>query len=304
MYSRTTATALVASFMLALPSCTMTTVMQGSIPQFEDVSVGVEDPTPNTPAHYRDQLAVGDPWVRIEPQSRRRRVDAPRPERRFSAFGMLSVAGGDYEFRETELGKDESTANMVRLRAAGADEDGLGGGIDVKVFMTGNDFYDNTASVVNLNHSDFFVYLLTHASSGEVRIPVRIGTYLSAMGAEFEALSAAETEYSSVGIRVEIEPEVVVIEDDEFEASIFSQLSAGIHLTTIDDEFTGGEFESEGHTLGFEVGIRLVLDPVSVSASYIFHETTIRQSSTEFDIVIPRLETEFTGVQVSMGVKF
>jgi hypothetical protein len=85
---------------------------------------------------------------------------------------------------------------------------------------------------------------------------------------------------------------------------MFSRLSAGIHLTTIDDEFTDEEYDSEGHTLGFEAGIRLVFDPVSVSASYIFHETTIRQSNTEFGIAIPRLETEFTGVQVSIGVKF
>ena len=106
------------------------------------------------------------------------------------------------------------------------------------------------------------------------------------------------------GARFELEPEVVLMDDREFTLSVFSTLSLGLHGTWIDDDIANDDFVANGGTYGGEAGVRMQMGDIIISSALVINNTTIRESSSENGIVIPRLDTEFLGFQVTMGIRF
>jgi hypothetical protein len=242
-----------------------------------------------------------------EPQRRRQPASTSRSPRT-RGYVTVSTAFGDFEFKDDVLGKDDSRAYMQRIEGGVMTPRGIGGGGEFKVFVPHDDFYERTVSRTEAAQVEFYGYFQAdpsaHATDGRFRMPMRIGPYFSNVAAEF-TVSGDDTDYSSFGLRAELLPELVLSPPhQDFEASLVGRLSAGTHSTSIDDESTDEVYWSSGYSLGVEVGFRVVIGPISLSTAYIHHTSTVRESDTERNLFIPRLETDFEGVLFSVGASF
>ena len=226
-----------------------------------------------------------------------------RRRSRFHFYGMFSAAVGDYDFDDDFYGHDDNSANMARLRFGGGDRRGNGGGVDFKFLVPDDDPYENTAVELDTSQFDFFFFFMHHASASRFRMPLRVGPYLSSVFTELNS-NGDDTDYTNIGVRLEIEPEVVLMDTGELELSLVTLFSIGGHATFIDDDVSDQEYLSSGGTFNAEAGVRMRIGDIAVGSSFVFNKMTIDQSDPENGVRIPRLETEFTGVQFTVGVRF
>ena len=226
-----------------------------------------------------------------------------RRKRRFHFYGMFSGGVGDYDFDDDVYGHDDNTATLARMRFGAGNRHGNGGGVDLKFLFPDDNPYENTAVELDVSQFDMFFFFMHQASAGRFRMPLRVGPYVSGVNTELNS-NGANTDYTNFGVRLEIEPEVVLMDSEGMGLSVVTLFSLGGHATYIDDDLTNDEYHSSGWTFNAEAGLRMRIGNIAVGSSFIYNEMTIDQSDRENGFRIPRLETEFTGVQFTVGVRF
>ena len=216
---------------------------------------------------------------------------------------LLSTAVGEYNYDDEGFGLDDTDARLHRFSLGGGNNHGRGAGIDLKFIVPDDDLYRGTAQAADVQNFDLFLFFMSHTAQGSFRMPLRIGPYLNRVDTEFLATNQ-QTDYINMGVRVNFDPEVVLYESHEAEISLISSFSGGLHMTFIDDDLTNDEFSSSGTTLGAELGVRATLGQIQLSTGIIYNNLIVHESDPGLGTRIPRLDTDFTGIQFSMGVRF
>lgn len=225
----------------------------------------------------------------------------------FSAH--LTLGGGrlDYDTDGSPFDDDDSAA-FFRFRAEGLAEREFGFGISHE-YTVGNDELLAAPGFdqgFRLQQHDTFIYLYAQERfPDDFRFPIRFGPYFNYLSLEDEN-SSDEIEWFSLGARVSIEPEFILARDDQFELSLYGDLSLGVHGTLIDSDTSvvNDEFESNGATLGIEAGLRYRFGTFSMGLAYLQRSTFFDESDAERGVFVRESEDVFRGVVLSLGLRF
>ena len=107
------------------------------------------------------------------------------------------------------------------------------------------------------------------------------------------ALAIVGTQIVAVGTTEQIQ--------DRYSSDAIVDASGNVVTPGFVDPHTHVVFGGSRH---MEFGMRMVFGRVSTSASYIYNRHVVRESDIENGLFIPRLETNFEGVQFSLGMSF
>lgn len=240
-------------------------------------------------------------------RDRRKRGRDRGPAETGRTYLLFSWADGDYDYKDGR-GVQDNSARVYRLRTGATNRRGTGGGLDIKFDDVRHDAYSGSVLATGLEQLDIYPFFTRRLGEGRVHIPLRFGPYYNVLTASRRA-TGRETYYDNFGLRLEFEPTFNLMQGRKTTLQIYAALSAGAHVTYIDDELTGENYRSDGTTLGFEPGIRLMRKNLILSASYHVRESTIGESSRERDRngvarKLPRVETELQGFMFTVGFRF
>lgn len=221
-----------------------------------------------------------------------------------------TVAFGAYTHRTSgSTLDDKQVATLARLRfefLAGA---GIGLGAAVEGMSSDDDLFENDGFVAQeASMGDAFVYVLFQpCPDRRIRLPIRVGPYLRGLAIE-DASGPDEVVWSSFGVRVEIEPEVVLVSDENAEVSVFTGLGIGVHGTIVEVESTtpaiDDRFESDGTTVNFEAGLRGRVLSLAWALSYIYRGVRFDESDPELGLFVRETNADFQGVAFTLGIRF
>jgi len=233
---------------------------------------------------------------------------APRPPR---LFADLTLAGGIYEHNTRADGgtlSGDTDGGFARMRAEFIFEQGIGGGIALEGSSSGDDLFgDNGGLNVRGRTGDAFLFFVAQPSTDEAfRIPMRIGPYFHTTTLD-DDLTSLKTTWGGVGLRLEIEPEVWFVRRDRFSFGIYGGGSGGVHATRVALKGGGGKttFDGDGATLGAEAGVQALWGRhVSTRFGYLYRVGREDESESKNGITVPGATTSFSGLMLSVGVRF
>jgi hypothetical protein len=233
---------------------------------------------------------------------------APRPPR---LFADLTLAGGIYDHNTRADGSTlsgDTNGGFGRMRAEYIFERGIGGGISLEGSSSDDDLFgDNGGINVKGRTGDAFLFFVAEPSTDEsFRIPMRVGPYFHTTTLDNDVTSL-KTTWGGVGLRVEIEPEVWFLREDRFSFGIYGGGSGGVHATRVVLRGGGGNttFDGDGATLGAEAGVQALWGRhVSTRFGYLYRVAREDESDSKAGISVPGATTSFSGLMLSVGVRF
>jgi len=211
------------------------------------------------------------------------------------------------------LGRGSTDGALWLGRVEGFSATGFGGGVAAEIGGSDADLLSDPGFTGGEEEShDLFAYVggrLRPAESFEV--VVRGGPYFHRT--EIEPLPSGNPRaWEGTGFRVEASPEWWFHRGAPIDLALYADLAGGLHVTRIRDSI-GADSESysgKGMTLGFGTGIAaLAADRIEARVGYLYRLASEDENSDDFvlapvDPVIPGASTKFSGLMVSVGVRW
>lgn len=266
-----------------------TDVFAQGVPDFP--TPHVEPPAPQPPPRTHQAAASGH---------------LPRP---VYLDGRFTVAGGSFEHDiDNPAGSvnDDTGSSFVGLMVEGSSRAGFGGGISMEMTVTNDDLFRSSgapARAVVFEFAPFFLYRV--APSHRFTMPVRVGPWLNTLLLD-DQNSSDTTHWTSIGGRVEVEPEVVLAASRGFEFSLFSEVSlaAGFTNVSVDTNALNEDYDSSSSAFGFEIGPRFRWSHFLASVSFLHRQLSIDQSDPTNGTFVFGVDDSFDGLAVSFGGGF
>lgn len=219
--------------------------------------------------------------------------------------------GGRYEHDtqgDNGTASDTTDGGLFQLRAEFVGGLGMGAGLALEASGSDDDlFRESGIADGEGSTTDLYLYFVgVPAESPSFRFPIRAGPYLHNVHLE-ENTTPTEIDWSSLGLRIEVEPEVWFLQQPGFALGIGGDLSLGAHWTSIDVEspLLPDDFDGNGATFGLGFGLRaLIDDTITAELGYLFRTTLEDQSDTEGGVAIRDATASFRGVVLGVGVRF
>jgi hypothetical protein len=232
---------------------------------------------------------------------------ARRPHQRPEFDGRVTFAGGDYDHDPEGAVHDETDAGFFGLLAevSGASS-GIGGGIELEVMGTDDDLFENGPVEQQISTFGIAPFFLCRMRAGDrFRIPVRIGPWLHFLDAEDEGSSDSLT-WATLGLRFAVEPEMVLVQDRDFQLSLFSEVSLAGGGSVVHEELgsTDEDYETTGGVFGLEIGPRFRMSHFFASVSFLHRGISMDESDSENGVRIPGFDSEFNALAFSFGGGF
>jgi hypothetical protein len=238
---------------------------------------------------------------------------APQPPAKdvhpvFSA--LLSFGGGGYEHDTDGVGLDGDTGGgFFRLLVEGNSHAGFGGGLVIEGFGSEDDLFDDVPGAEPTEGawgevSPYFLYRVTGGDN--FRMPVRAGVYFQSLGIEGQT-SGDEIDWDTVGLRFAVEPEFVLARGDNVEFSLGGEVVLGFGGTEIQatvGNAATADFDASAGTFGLEVGPRLRVSAFAAALSLLHRQIRVDDSDRQNGIVFPGVDASFTGLVLTLGVRF
>lgn len=150
----------------------------------------------------------------------------------------------------------------------------------------------------------------------DFRMPVRFGPFFNRLELNDSTTSSVETEYSTWGMRLSVEPEFIffqkVYNGKVQELTAFAELACGAGPTDYKSKDsntspTGVNGSEDGYAFTFtwELGLRFRLaSGITASASYMAQKYHIGTSESYNGLVFYGVDDDFNGVMFSVGLRF
>jgi len=233
----------------------------------------------------------------------------PRPHRQLGVVfdGRMTLAGGEYEHDADGSFDDETEAGFVGLLAEATNRSGFGGGVSIEVMNSEDDLFEGQAAkesqATSVEFSPFFLYRV-HGGD-RFRMPVRVGPWIHALTLD-EQHSSDSLTWVSIGLRLAVEPEIVLARGEGFEFSLFSEVSLAGGGTEVHQELGSGDddYDTDGGAFGFEIGPRFRWSHFSAGVSFLHRSLSFDESDRENGVTIPGIDTSFDALAISFGGGF
>ncbi|MHC4859592.1 MAG: hypothetical protein ACYTDY_05825 [Planctomycetota bacterium] len=233
-------------------------------------------------------------------------VSVPSPT--FSA--SMAIALGDYVY-ETEGSTldDDTIAALLRIRVEGTapmereNLPAIGAGMSLEYTGTDDDLFEGRRSDAEI--LDASLYLLVKSPrSDDFRLSVRLGPYFHRLASGYP--DSLDIVWESWGLRLGVEPEVLVPIEGDMELRLFLGLSTGIHITDaeVDVPRDHETFETDGYTFGVRLGAGVLVHEYSLGIAFLHQKVVMDDSDRKRGLSLRGIDATFRGIELSVGVQF
>ncbi len=225
--------------------------------------------------------------------------------------GRITLTGGNYKFSAADSispsGNDDTSAGCFGLLVEGSTRGGIGGGLSLETMTSQDDLFENQttspAQAASVELAPFFLYRVDVGD--RFQMPLRVGPWIHVLTLENQNTSDSK-EWVSVGLRLAIEPEVVLARDERFEWTLFTALSLAAGDTTITLSSPGAadeDLDSNGRAFGLEIGPRFRWSYFSAGVSFL-HRQFEASGGNALPGAVSAIDTTFNGIAFTFGCGF
>jgi hypothetical protein len=216
------------------------------------------------------------------------------PER-FEFRLELGAGTMDHEFVESDA-QGSADAAFLGLQFEGVSARGFGGGVRVESIASDN--FDKDLLGDDASATELFGFFTYRYQTERFKVAVRPGLGLS-LHSYNDDLVDVTIDYSTVFLRIEAEPEFTLIENPDLLWSVYGDLALGYGTTQIDSEGIVPDDDSSAALVGVDLGTRLQLGRFLLGVGYVLR--TLKIEDTDLYTTV---ENEFSGVQISLGIRW
>ena len=240
--------------------------------------------------------------TRAPSANRPQTLQHPRPQTNFDA--RLRLGTGTFE-NEFSGGADSKTdADFFALQFEGYSDQGFGGGIRLEGIGTDNDLFSNFGIADSqADLGELSLYFCYRLEKDRFRMPIRVGPTFINYEVKDNTFNQ-QVDYNTVGARVEIEPEISIIQSPNTSWGLFANLGFGFGLTRIETSPSSFEADSIALLGKFEFGTRAQLGPILMDLGYVLRQMNIDESEVVNGNAYSEVDTTFSGVQFTIGGRF
>lgn len=226
-----------------------------------------------------------------------------RVERPFAVD--LTLGGGSFEHHTDGNALDGSTsAGFFQLELEGVSRWGVGAGLRLEGISSNDGLFDHAiAPRSEASASELFVHGTYVYENRHVDVPFRLGLLLH--GYELDTPAVPDTlTASTLAFRLEVEPEVTIVDERWGRWAIYGLLGFGFGGTALDSDASSGEWSSDSRFFGAELGTRIDLGVVEVGVAWLHRQHEMDESDVDQGTTIRGFETAFSGIAITFGARF
>ncbi len=192
----------------------------------------------------------------------------------------------------------------MAVQVEGNSRAGFGGGLSIEIMGVEDDLFEDVAGdpqeISTLEVSPYFLY---HVAAGDrFLMPIRLGPWIHVLALD-DPNNSIEVDWISLGLRLQLEPEVSIVRTNDFSLSVFTALTFAGGETAIDLSGPGidEDLESEAGMFGFEIGPRLRFSHFIASVSYLHRSFHVDESDPDPNFVVFGFDNSYDGIAFSLG---
>jgi len=143
------------------------------------------------------------------------------------------------------------------------------------------------------------------------RIPIRIGPYIDRVSTDDSGQTFARgetTDYAALGLRLQVEPEFDFFSENDMVGSVFVTTSIGGGVAAITRGLDDESFDTTEQHRTFGLGVRFRVNKFHSELGYLYRSRDYGETDPEVvsgtSVVHPGAEFEFTGLMISMGIRW
>ena len=221
----------------------------------------------------------------------------------------LAFGGGTWEHTTSGVAAltDDTDARYMRLGFEIIGRNDFGGGLRLEGTVSDDDLFVQSGGVAaEAGDGELFLHGTGVFGGGPddvVRMPLRFGLFLRNYRIE-ERVGGNAIDWQSVGPRVEFEPELRLVGDEDVQWGLYARTGFCFGITSIDNDASTDTFDSTMFGFDFGLGTRLGLGPVQLDIGYLLRTHDVEESDYVGGAFIRAIDAEFRGVVVGAAIVF
>jgi hypothetical protein len=218
----------------------------------------------------------------------------------------LAVGGGTMKHKtEGSDLDDKTTASYFALGGELMFTERFGAGLRMEGSASDDDLFSDVVpgGASQVTDGDLFLHGTVGFGEKPSEMPLRVGFFFRGYSLE-ENASSAEIDWSSFGPRVEFAPEIKLIEREGFRWSLPCRVGVGVGLTVVDTDPATEDWDTSMIQYDIGVSSRLRFSKVFADIGYLLRQSNYNESDVVGGAFIRGMESTFSGLILTVGVKF
>lgn len=218
----------------------------------------------------------------------------------------LALGAGTLEHRTRGTALDDRTdAGYLAIGVEGIARDGLGLGARLEAIGSDDRMFADTVvgAPSEVRDGELFLHGTGDFGDDAFHCPLRFGLSLRSYGIR-ENASGSDLEWNSFGPRLEIAPDVALLQDHAVRWSLTGRLGAGFGATLVSQSGAFENWETTMGTLDVGLGTRLRFSSVSIDLGWLSRRTHYAESDPANAAVVLAADSEFEGLVLSVAATF
>ncbi|GAB4148105.1 MAG: hypothetical protein Fur0037_16390 [Planctomycetota bacterium] len=230
--------------------------------------------------------------------------DEPASRTHFRMGLMLAGGGFEHDTEGSSLA-DETGGAYFRLAFEGVSDAGFGGGVRLEGAASDDNLFEGTGFPASqATDGELFAFGSYCMRARRFEMPIRAGFFFKDYSLE-EQVSGGTVDWTAFGGRVEVEPEVFLIEGEGFRWGLYTRLSGGGGSGQVDtDPTTIGEADTDMSVFDAEIGTRWRLRHVDFGFGFLYRRASWDQSDPVGPNFYRQADEEFSGFLLSIAARF
>lgn len=243
-----------------------------------------------------------------EPTPMQRRLEAPAADEHGLRVRIdLEVGGGNLKHNTHGVPslQDSTDAGYFRLGGELIGHNNVGGGIRLEGVGSNDDlFIDSGGPRSQATDGELFFHGTGLFEDRGFEMPVRFGLFLRGYELE-DQTNGDRLSYDSVGVRLEVAPDLLIAGGDSVRWSIDGMLAVEFGSTVVsDDPSIIGDAHAHMHGFDAGIGTKLRVKPFEFGVGWLYRRMDVGESDVVGGNFYRAIDTEFSGLVLSMAVRF
>lgn len=216
---------------------------------------------------------------------------------------QVMVGGGKFQHDIDGSVEDDTNGGYGRLSFEFFGES-LGGGLRLEGIASDDDLFAGSIGPAEATDGEIFVHITGRLRNDEtVRVPVRFGLFVRGYSLEDNG-TGASIDWSTVGVRAEVEPDIAFIAEEGVRWSVHGVLGGGLGVSRVETDPSTFDADTTMTSFDVAIGTRLELSPVVLDLGLMRRASYYDQSDDSGGLFFRGIDTTFEGVYIALGVTF